>query len=236
MIEVAICDDVREDAIELQSYFDSRMYEVNCDIFSNAMEFIAAEKTYDVIFLDFDLPGMSGEELAEKLREEETDSLLVFFTGTREPTPEIFTLQPFRYLMKDMLPGRMKREVGEILEKCRERKKAYHIYAKEAGDIVKVPVYTISYIELAKHGSIVHTVQKNQRQQYTLRENIREIGKKLEDSGFVQAHNSYLVNMEHIVRYHKTYIQLQEGIQLNVSRAYRKKFDLAFRRYLLNKG
>ena len=67
-----------------------------------------------------------------------------------------------------------------------------------------------------------------------MRESIRELGVKLEDSGFVQAHNSYLANMEHIVQYNKTYIQMKEGIQLNVSRAYRKKFDLAFRRYLLN--
>ena len=234
MIEVAICDDVREDALELQSYFDNRIYQVNCDIFSNSMEFISRQKKYDVIFLDFDMPGMSGEELAERLREGGTDSLLVFFTGTREPAPEIFHLQPFRYLMKDMPPVRIRREINEILEKCHERKRSYYLYAKGGGDIVKVPIYAISYIELAKHGSIIHTVQKNECRQYTMRESIRELGVKLEDSGFVQAHNSYLVNMEHIVQYNKTYIQMKEGIQLNVSRAYRKKFDLAFRRYLLN--
>lgn len=235
MLEIAICDDVEEDAIKLISYIDDRTFETNCDVFKTALEFFEGGKEYDVIFLDCTMPGMSGEELAECLREQKIKSLLVFYTGTREPSPEIFYLRPFRYLQKDMTPDKLRREMKEILDKCMERKAVYFVYAKNGRDIVKISVHTISYIELAKHGCIVHAMQDGVDCEYTVRESLREMKSKLVDSGFAQPHNSYLVNMEHIAGYQRTYIQMIEGIELNVSRAYRKKFELAIRRFMLSR-
>lgn len=234
MIEIAICDDVREDAIKLQSYMDDKLFEISCEIFESAKEFFSKEKEYDVVFLDCKMPGMSGEEMAEQLRERHVESLLVFFTGSREPTPDIFRLQPFRYLLKDMSPEKLRREVKEILEKCRERKVAYYIYGRDVKDIIKIPVHEISYIEIAKHGSVIHVIRDGVSHEYTVKENIRELGKRLEDSGFAQPHNSYLVSLDHIASYGKTYISMIGGTQLSVSRAYRKKFDSVFQRFMIN--
>lgn len=235
MIEIAICDDVEEDVIRLINYIDDRAFETNCDVFSNALEFFEKEKEYDAIFLDCAMPGMSGEEMAECLREQKVKSLIIFYTGTREPSPEVFHLRPFRYLQKDMTPEKLRREVKEILEKCMERKAVYHVYAKNGRDIVKISIHTISYIELAKHGCIVHVTQNGVDCEYTVKENLREMKGRLGDSGFAQPHNSYLVNMAHIAGYQKTYIQMIEGIELNISRAYRKKFELALRRFMLSR-
>lgn len=235
MIEIAICDDVEEDAIKLINYIDDRVFETNCDIFRNAQEFIAEEKDYDVIVLDCVMPDMSGEELAEYLRNKEVKSLLVFYTGMREPSPDIFHLRPFRYLQKDMSPDKLRREMKEILGRCMERKEVHYVYAKDARDIVKIAVHTISYIELAKHGCYIHVMQEEGEHVYTVRESLREMKERLGASGFAQSHNSYLVNMEHVAGYQKTYIQMVEGIELSVSRAYRKKFEMAFRRFILGR-
>lgn len=234
MIEIAICDDVREDAEMLLEYLKRTIYEIECDIFPNGIEFLDRGKEYDVVFLDYSMPGLSGEEVAVRLREKQTKSLLVFFTGSKEPTPAIFRVRPFRYLLKDMSPVRLAYEVQEILKKCHERKIVHFIYAKAGSDLIKVPVQEITYIELAKHGCIVHTMKEGFSCQYTLRNSLNEMDRKLGDSGFVRAHNSYIINLEHITRYEKNVVYLGDGIQLNISRAYRKRFDLMFQRFMLD--
>ncbi|MCH5264503.1 MAG: response regulator transcription factor [Lachnospiraceae bacterium] len=236
MIEVAICDDVKEDAEKLKDCLQENFLGISTEIFTDELKFLDSEKEFDVIFLDFSMPKLSGEELALKLREKGTGSLLVFFTGSQEPTPGIFRVEPFRYLLKDMGQDKLIRELEEIIHKCHERRASKYIYAKRKGDIIRVPIYDISYIELAKHGCVVHTVCKGESGEYFLKKNIREIDRELESSGFARAHNSYLISMEHVVSYNKSYVQMDDNVELNVSRSYRKSFDMAFRKFILKRN
>lgn len=129
MIEAAICDDEREDAEKLAGCLCENFPDVHTEIFTEADKFLSDDREYDVIFLDYSMPELTGEELAVALREKGIKSLLVFFTASQEPTPEIFRVEPFRYLLKGMEPDKLIRELEEIINKCHERRAAHYIYA-----------------------------------------------------------------------------------------------------------
>ncbi len=236
MIEAAICDDEREDAEKLAGCLCENFPDVHTEIFTEADKFLSDDREYDVIFLDYSMPELTGEELAVALREKGIKSLLVFFTASQEPTPEIFRVEPFRYLLKGMEPDKLIRELEEIINKCHERRAAHYIYARQKGDIIRIPVYDISYIELAKHGCTIHTVCNGESREYSIKKNIRQLDGELRDSGFARAHNSYLISMEHVASYNKSYVQMDDKTELNVSRAYRRNFDMAFKKFMLEKN
>ena len=77
MIKIAICDDEQKYLIRMQELIQSIMQkeqieEYKLALFSSAKELkekIAERQEYQVIFLDINMPQMSGLELAQEIRE-----------------------------------------------------------------------------------------------------------------------------------------------------------------------
>lgn len=84
MIRIAMCDD---ETMFLQTYqkkvselFQEHNVDCKIDTYTDARRFLEdCEKTsYDLIFLDIDMPGLSGIQLASKFRDKGLDTTLVF--------------------------------------------------------------------------------------------------------------------------------------------------------------
>ena len=80
-------------------------YEIT--VFSSAAEVEAAlyEKgeVYDLLLLDIVMPGMSGMEFAQALRQRRNRTSIIFVTGNEEYLLEGYSVQPVQFLLK---PGR----------------------------------------------------------------------------------------------------------------------------------
>lgn len=71
----------------------------------------AEENQIDIAFLDIEMPGMSGLELSQKLKEIYPDTNIIFVTTYSEYALEAFSLYASGYLMKPL----QKKEVEEAL-------------------------------------------------------------------------------------------------------------------------
>lgn len=75
----------------------------------------------DVAFLDIEMPGMSGLELAKALKEENPDARIVFVTSYDRYAVDAFAVRATGYLLKPARPEDVRRELTFIYDERRER-------------------------------------------------------------------------------------------------------------------
>ncbi len=232
MYNIAICDD---DLAYIETI--KEVIFNYCD-FSNELlfyeyqtgnELLNCPVQVDVLFLDIQLPGLNGKEIARQFRKNNPQTILVFCTNHHYPTPDDFKVYPFRYVMKDLNNRILKREIPAILQKMKISTEIKYLNVTCDSKIIRIPISSILYIARSKRGSMVHSYEK---EAIHCRENIKEIYIQVEKDGFEYAHNSYIVSLSNIVYLYKNVITLKDGTELNISRSKIHKFDNAFSIYL----
>ncbi|MFQ3237480.1 MAG: two-component system LytT family response regulator [Paraglaciecola sp.] len=89
-----------------------------CNNAKNALLFIEHSQP-DVIFLEIEMPGMSGLELAQQLREQDNVTKLIFVTAHREFALEAFEYQAEDYLLKPFSDERLEQCINKLLQACK---------------------------------------------------------------------------------------------------------------------
>ena len=88
----------------------------------DALEY-AKENVCDIAFLDVEMVGMSGVELAEALKSYNSEINIVFCTGYGNYRDAAFELHASGYLMKPITPEKVKRELENLRRPIFEKKK-----------------------------------------------------------------------------------------------------------------
>ena len=88
----------------------------------DALEY-ARDNLCDIAFLDVEMVGMSGVELAEALKGYNSEINIVFCTGYGNYRDAAFELHASGYLMKPITPEKVKRELENLRRPIVEKKK-----------------------------------------------------------------------------------------------------------------
>jgi len=85
-------------------------------LFDNPTEALASctEKMPDIAFLDINMPGITGLELAKKLKEINPKVNIIFVTGYSEYAREAFSLHASGYLTKPVTAKDVKKELEQL--------------------------------------------------------------------------------------------------------------------------
>ncbi len=107
-MDIAICDDCKSDALlardiirkllkDIHVSADIVYYDCAEDIKSKLFEH---KESIDILILAIDMPEISGLELAEKLRSEKVNLIIILLTNHEEFVFKAIEFQPFRYIRK----------------------------------------------------------------------------------------------------------------------------------------
>jgi len=116
VIRVLLVDD-EEDALNLLEILLVQTGEVEvAGRYVNPVQAIEALRAspVDAVFLDNEMPGMSGMEAARKMREIRPRLPIVFTTAYAEYAVEAFEIQSTDYLLKPLAPGRLQDAVSRL--------------------------------------------------------------------------------------------------------------------------
>jgi DNA-binding LytR/AlgR family response regulator len=175
------------------------------DLVATSAEAIRAMRSrpYDVVFLDIQMPGLSGLELAELIADLRHHPAVVFVTAYDEYAVRAFDLGAADYLLKPVSPERLRR----TLERVRGAPSpAEPVAMPGPGSLDKLPVEAagrtilidVPEIRFAEaRGDIVSIKTRNQR--YPTRYSLAELERRLPQPPFLRIHRAFIVNLRNVL-------------------------------------
>ncbi len=153
--------------------------------------------SYDVVFLDIDMPGISGVELAEAMQRLESPPSVVFVTAYGEHAVKAFELAAADYLVKPVDTARLRLAV-ERLETTGPPvsggARVERLAVEKAGRKLLLDASEIFHIMASDDYAYVFT----DGERYLSTDSLAQLEKRLERSGFFRVHRRYLVNLTHV--------------------------------------
>jgi two-component system response regulator LytT len=149
---------------------------------------------YDVVFLDINMPGLSGMDLAEALSELPHPPSIVFVTAHSEHAVEAFEVAAVDYLVKPVEIKRLRTAVERLMPATAAPAKIDRIPVEKAGRKLLLQVPDIMHIMAKDDYSYIYT--DGERYLSTL--SLADLEQKLEAQGFFRVHRRYLVNLGHV--------------------------------------
>jgi len=187
-----------------------------------ATEFLSLHKP-DVVFLDIEMPGMTGIELLRLLRGQ--PFLTVFITSHPEFAVEGFDLEAFDYLVKPLTAERFARCAMRLLDftQLRSQAAAYDreqasdaIVIKQGHDKFKVQLHEVLYLEAMKDYTRIMLKDK----QYLVLTTLSDLLEKLPADKFVRIHRSYAIQRDKVSAVMGNKVMVA-GSELPVGKLYR---------------
>lgn len=218
MIRIAVCDDdkVFSERIKrlIEQYFTEQSTETDIAVFISGAEFLSDNTDYNAVFLDIDMPDISGFDIAEQISGK-SSTLIVFVTTHDELVYSSLKFRPFRFIRKAYL----EEELSETMEAVNKEilklgsNKKFMLQTKN-GEVL-LDVNNIEYIEIYTHSIQVHTADGEILECYG---SLSALEKQLGDFDFVRTHKSYLVNCKYIFSIEKNRIILDDKTEIPLSR------------------
>ena len=220
--QIAVCDDVMEDARYLASavkqWAREQKVSVNIETFPSAESFLfhyEEKKDYDILLLDVEMKSISGIELAKQIRSGNHRVEIIFITSHFELAGEGYEVDALHYLIKPIAEAKLMEVLSKAAQKLSAEPPSLVISCN--GETVKLLEPDILYMESFLHYVVVHT----QSTEYKLKENLSALEGKL-SGDFYRTHRSYLVSLKHIRKISRTAVWLDCGAELPLARG---KYD-----------
>jgi DNA-binding LytR/AlgR family response regulator len=177
----------------------------------SALAAIAAQKP-DLVFLDIQMPGMTGLEVVQQFRGGEQIPVFVFVTAYDEHAIQAFEAGAIDYLLKPVSQQRLIKAVEKARRLSRSTAESVEAVAQLQESVAAPPrgqrrivgrsgkeYYLLTAEEVMAfqaEGELVWIL--TQKQKYLATQSLRAIEEKLAGLPFQRIHRSAVVNLEHV--------------------------------------
>lgn len=181
------------------------------------------EADFDILFVDIQMAGMSGLEMAKKIRKKDKDIIIIFTTGLTEYIEEGYEVEALHYLIKPVNETKLNTCLNRAVQK---RKTEKYILVHTQEEILKINTSHIYYIEAMGHSSRLKL--ETQAAFIEIKESFSQLEHMLGKTDFIKCHRSYLCRIRGIFRIDKVSIYFDDGSHIPVSRRMYEKVNQAF--------
>ncbi|MFM7023017.1 MAG: LytR/AlgR family response regulator transcription factor [Flavobacteriales bacterium] len=225
-----IVDDDRGSAKLIENYISKTNFLHLCAICSNAIEasaFLRSNKI-DLIFLDIEMPEMSGLDLAISVDE---NTQVIFMSAQATYAVKAFEIDVTDYLHKPITYNRFLDSVQRAKKKLDSRaenevKSRDHIFVKTDHQLVKIKYNDIKWIEAMSDYVMIYTLS----QRYIVLSSLKSIEEKLPAKQFLRSHRSFIVNVERISSIDDSTVLIEEK-NIPLGKTFKVKFLQAVRTF-----
>jgi len=155
---------------------------------------LAAAVRYDAVFIDIEMPGLSGLDAARLVHGRPGVPQLVFVTAHEEYAIEAFAVEALDYLLKPVDPERLAQVVRRLVSLQAPTGPLEKIPVVSGGETILLDGDELHYARADGDYSRVHTHERS----YLCTRSLRELEKMLPADRFVRIHRSYLVNLDKV--------------------------------------
>jgi len=201
-MNIAVCDD-RIEATDLlyqmiKTYFEKNdLLLTSIKVYSDGdclLQDCQKGTPFDLIFLDIELPGLNGLEVAQFIRQIDSEVLLVFVTAHPEYMPEAFKVEAFDFLSKPVHA----QDVELVLSRCvrKYQQRNGQLIIKTSMGTAAAHINNIVYVNSDLHYiDFILTTGESLRAKMQMRQ-VEELLQPYPQ--FIRCHQSYLVNLDYV--------------------------------------
>lgn len=226
-MKIAICDDDIRDIEYLRKSIQTCSDKHEIIEFTSAKEFlehIYGGEHFDLLFLDVQMPGYDGWEIARELKREKYKVFIAMVTVRGEYIYDCFDRVDW------FAPKPISEEkVRQILNSAMERlfPIAFEFQTDKLTIVLTAP--EVIYFEVRRNTLFIHSTGGN----YEVRLSLKKVKVMLKGySQFVQTHSSFIINLDHYNGVKGSYIILKNQEEIKLSRTYRDSFYAALSEYI----
>lgn len=189
-----------------------------CSSAAEAISFIGNNKI-DILFLDIEMPGMSGLDL---LRSLEKRPLTILTSGNKGYALEAFDLNVVDYVVKPVALPRLVISVNRAIELLKQKDveintiEQGHVFIKENKQIKKLALNDIYILESKGDYVKIQLADKY----HIIHSTLKAMEDRLPAAKFIRVHRSYVVAIDKI-DYMEDNVLYLNGIPVPVSESYR---------------
>lgn len=222
---IAIYDDRQEDREYVRQltarWAQQRGNQVEMTEFCSAEQFLFScpQPDFDLLLLDIEMGEMDGVSLAKQVRRTNELMQIVFITGYSDYITEGYEVAALHYLMKPVKEEKLFAVLDRAVERLHKNTKVLTLETAE--EMVRVPLYQVSALEVQRNYVTVHA-----RQDYTVKKSLSELMEQL-DERFFRVGRSAVVNLNDISRVTRSDIYLTDGRSIPLPRGAYDKLNRA---------
>lgn len=198
----------------------------------DVLDLVSHSYTPQITFLDIDMPGINGLELAGLIGQY---TAIIFVTAHPEYAREAFEMDAYDFLVKPVSYPRFLHSVMKVRSRLPQTAvpTAENLYfffkGGNKGQIIKSAWSDLLYVEGMANYVRLHTANGT----FTAYLTIKEIDSKLNKYGFVRIHKSCVINLNKIKMLEGNLVHMENGDVLTVGLSYRQNLLLEMKNKML---
>lgn len=234
MINIAICDDHKEwrDKIEdaCKIYFENHPnLKVRTVTFHDPqalLEHIENGGKVRVALLDIVMPGISGIDVAKKIRERGDETEIVFLSTSNEWGMQGYQVKAMDYLLKPFVQSEFDAMMDKVIKLIKAPPAKKIALCGENGRMVFAEVDRIIYVESQRNRRLLHSEDGDFYEMKRTLQALTDELNRLHPDQFVSPIRGYVINMDAIREIAPDSIVMKDGFRIFIkANAYRKFRD-----------
>lgn len=184
----------------------------------------------ELFFLEIDMPGMSGIELAENIRKENVEAAIIFISNHAEMVFQAIHYAPLRFIRKECLEEELPEALRAWWKEIIQKNKEIELSTREGK--VCIALNDIVYIESSRHYVNVCCTESA----YEVRGRISDYENQLKEYGFIRVHMSFLVNCRYVKLLRPKEVLLSNGMQIHIGNKWKEEATHLYMKYVREKN
>lgn len=235
-MKIAIIDDLVECRNDIQSclhrFFSKHYVEesIHIEEFISGEDFLSifSKDSYDIIFIDQYMDGLSGIDTAKKIRMSDTFVSLIFITTSRDHAIDSYQVRANGYLLKPFSYEDFEQTLL-LLNMARLRNARYICVQDE-----KILLREILWCDVSGHYTQIHTLQYGILRYRTPFTTVTDM--LLCYPQFLSCYKGCIVNLDHVEQIEDLAFLLETGERVLFSKRDRNNIEKKYHRYLFHKA
>jgi DNA-binding LytR/AlgR family response regulator len=238
LYKIAICDDEENEISKINDYLIQFSVKTGINImvskFSSGEDLLKHYNTFDIMFLDIEMQGLTGIQAAEKIRAiPDRNVLIVFITSYPSYMQDSFDVQASQYLSKPLSYSLFEEKLRKIITYLTDLETNITVFSLKSGNIIlhldNIICFETSKSKTLKSNLTVTTINGI----FDIKGKITDYERELAGKYFISVHRSVLANMKYIRRFNSDTVEFTNGKTVDFSRRKADMIKEAFSKYMV---
>ncbi len=202
-------------------------------IYSSGEELLKAKNQLDILFLDEEMNGISGQNVKEILENRNQNIMIVFATNHSEILYECFGKNVYGFLHKPFDKLAFEKLFDKLINKL--TKQYYLEFFNPTSGNVKISFQNILYIKAEGNYSRIY---QTKNEEALLRKSIGDLEKNISYEYLIRVHKSYIVNLNYCKKLNleTATLTLQNNTLIPIARRRKPIVQKLFSQFILEKA